>query len=95
MIKIIIILIIVIMLLSCTAGPNNQTNKKDSRGNIAGFFKGLWHGLICVITLIISIFNDNVTIYEVHNSGFFYNLGFLLGAGVITGGTHWSRKKKK
>ncbi len=95
MLKIFIILIIIILLLSCTAGPNNQTNEKDSRGKIAGFFKGFWHGLICIFTLLISIFTDKVSIYEVHNSGFFYNLGFLLGAGAITGGTLWSRKNKK
>jgi len=82
------------MLTSCTAGKNGFTNVKDKDGNIAGFFMGFWHGLISIFTLIISFFTDKVTIYEVHNSGILYNLGFLLGAGTLTGGTLWSRKKK-
>ncbi|MCF7912031.1 MAG: hypothetical protein K9M99_05855 [Candidatus Cloacimonetes bacterium] len=92
MFKIILILLLVLFIFSCTAGPNEFTTQK---GNNAGFFMGLWHGLISIITLIISLFTDNVSIYEVHNTGFLYDLGFLLGAGALTGGTLWSRRKKK
>jgi hypothetical protein len=31
----------------------------------AGFWLGLWHGIICPVTFLISLFNDNVNIYEV------------------------------
>ena len=60
---------------------------KDPDGSIAGFWLGLWHGLICPITLIISLFSDNVHFYEVYNSGGWYNFGFLLGVGSSFGGT--------
>ena len=53
----------------------------------AGFVWGLWHGAIALLTLIGSIFTDNVTIYESYNTGFWYNLGFLLGVGSISGGS--------
>ena len=63
---------------------------------IWGFFAGLWHGFICVITFIISLFTDNVQMYEVGNSGSWYDLGFLLGAGIALGGSgRGSRRKKK
>ena len=52
----------------------------------AGFWMGLWHGFISLITFIVSLFNDNVTIYEVNNTGKLYNLGFILGAAIFFGG---------
>ncbi|MCL2371867.1 MAG: hypothetical protein FWC78_00505 [Defluviitaleaceae bacterium] len=54
--------------------------------NPAGFFWGLWHGVIVIFTLIGSIFSDTVTIYEAYNTGFWYNLGFLMGAASPFGG---------
>lgn len=53
----------------------------------AGFWAGLWHGFISLFTFIISLFNDQVTIYEVNNSGWPYNLGFILGIMIFYGGS--------
>ena len=53
----------------------------------AGFFWGVWHGAIALITLIWSFFDETVTIYEVYNTGFGYNAGFLFGAGSMIGGS--------
>lgn len=56
-----------------------------------GFLRGLWHGSIAIVALVVSLFT-NVGIYECHNTGFFYNFSFLLGAvlfswnfGIIAG----------
>ena len=49
----------------------------------AGFWLGLWHGLILPITFLISLFNDNVGVYEIHNTGGWYDFGFVLGASII------------
>jgi len=35
------------------------------------------------VTLIMSFFNDAVQMYEVHNNGREYNLGFLLGVALV------------
>jgi hypothetical protein len=43
-------------------------------------------GLISPITFIVSLFNDNVNIYEVHNNGNWYNLGFMLGVACVFSG---------
>jgi len=61
----------------------------------AGFWAGLWHGLICVVTFIISLFNDTVHMYEVNNTGGWYNFGFLLGAAIFfsSGWGPFSRRK--
>ncbi len=49
----------------------------------AGFWAGLWHGLIFIVTFIISLFTDSVRMYEVSNTGGWYDFGFLLGAVII------------
>ena len=53
----------------------------------AGFLAGLWHGLICPITFIISLFNPGVGIYEQNNNGAMYNLGFVIGIASTFGGS--------
>lgn len=64
-------------------GPNPLMNQPDANGRIALTGAGLWHGVISPITLIISFFNPDVQMYEVHNSGSEYNLGFLLGQVLV------------
>jgi hypothetical protein len=64
--------------------------------NQAGFWAGLWHGIICVITFIVSLFSDTVRMYETRNTGALYDLGFLIGA-LFVMGSGWGpfRKRKK
>jgi len=61
----------------------------------AGFWAGLWHGLICLFTFIISLFSDSVRMYEVNNTGGWYNFGFLLGAAIFFGSSAVSKGRKK
>ncbi len=68
------------------AGPNPAANTPDEKGRVAGFWLGLWHGMIAPVTLIISLFSDKVHVYEVHNSGRGYVAGFLLGLTALRGG---------
>jgi hypothetical protein len=74
------------VLTACAAGPNPEAGNAAADGTVAGFWLGLWHGVIAPVTFIISLFNDNVNIYEVHNSGNWYNFGFFVGFGVLLGG---------
>lgn len=66
-----------------TPGPNPEMAKPDSAGRVAGIVQGLWHGLIAPITLIGSFFNPTWQIYEVHNDGTGYNLGYLFGVALV------------
>lgn len=63
-----------------TPGPNPEQGKPAEDGRVAGLGTGLWHGFISVVTLIMSFINPEIQMYEVHNSGALYNLGFLIGA---------------
>jgi hypothetical protein len=94
----IILIIMILILTACMAGPNPMEKKGNKDGRVAGFWRGLWHGLIAPISFIISIFSQNVNFYEVYNTGFWYNFGFVLGAGLfLSGGIlgHSGKKKKK
>lgn len=77
---------ILLSLTACAAGPNQMVNTEDPDGQVAGFWRGLWHGIIAPVTFLISLFNANVGVYEVHNTGGWYNFGFLLGLTIIFGG---------
>ena len=75
----------VLVLAACAAGANTvaHANQPDA----AGFWLGLWQGLISPITFLISLFNNDVNIYEVNNNGNWYNFGFIVGvAGAFSGG---------
>lgn len=82
-----LLLIVILSLSACAAGPNVLVDSETEDGDIAGFWQGLWHGIISPFTFIISLFNDNVNVYEVFNNGGWYNFGFLLGASIIFGGS--------
>lgn len=67
------------------AGPNSKYKLPGAAP--AGFWAGFWHGLICPITFIISLFTPNVRIYETNNKGVLYDFGFVLGASGSFGGS--------
>ncbi len=87
--------IFIFVLFSCAPGPNELEKTPNNEGKIAGFWKGLWHGLIVPVTFIISLFTKNVRLFEVHNSGFWYNFGFVLGVAIIFSGGILGSKKRK
>ncbi len=76
---------------SCTATTVNVTECIVDKP--AGFWMGLWHGIICGITFIISLFNDDIAIYAINNSGGWYDFGYLIGCGaLLSGGSKASRR---
>jgi hypothetical protein len=65
------------------------------QNNPAGFFSGIWHGWIAPVSLIIGLFDNSIRIYEVNNSGFWYDLGFYMAIISGFGGLSFTRKKLK
>ena len=90
--------IAVFVLLSCAPG-NPRWDPNLASAHKAGFWAGIWHGFIIVITFIVSLFNKSVHIYEAHNTGWSYNLGYLIGLFFSIGGgfrasTHrWNKRR--
>lgn len=77
---------VALFLTACVAGGNELLSTPSSEGLVAGFWRGLWQGMIAPITFIISLFSDSVSIYEVHNNGGWYDFGFMLGVNAAFGG---------
>ena len=94
LVKLLISIPFLLLLTACAAGGPQFTPDTP-----AGFWYGLWHGMIAFISLVIHIFKENVVVYEINNTGGWYDFGFLLGATCIWGGgSHMSCKssaKKK
>lgn len=71
------------LLAGCAAGPNAMAGPGPDQ---AGFWLGLWHGLISPITFLVSLFRSDVNVYEVANNGNWYDFGFILGVFLIFSG---------
>lgn len=85
----IMLIIISILLTGCIPGDGTNTSN-----NLAGFLWGVWHGWIAPISLIGSLFNPKLRIYEVMNKGWWYDFGFYIAIIGGFGGLSLSRKKK-
>ncbi|HEY4786432.1 MAG TPA: hypothetical protein VIH57_10305 [Bacteroidales bacterium] len=85
-----IFLLAMITLTSCVPGGGSHTPK-----NPAGFFWGIWHGWIAPVSLIWGFFENNVRIYEVYNTGWWYDLGFYISIIAGFGGISFIRKKRQ
>ena len=81
--SVLVVVLAALMLSACAAGPNEMV---DTGPDPAGFWLGLWQGLISPITFLISLFTPEVNIYEVQNNGNWYDFGFMLGVVMAFGG---------
>jgi hypothetical protein len=87
------VLLILLFAASCAAGVNDLAHKANAEGLVAGFWRGLWHGMIAPFAFVVSLFSDHVQVYEVHNNGGWYNFGFLTGIGAFWhGGSRGGRR---
>jgi len=84
-----LLLILLVFLSSCM--PNDGSFNLYTR---AGFFTGVWHGWIAPISLIRGLFNPTIRVYEVYNTGWWYDFGYY--AAIISGfgGLSLTRMKK-
>jgi hypothetical protein len=78
------ILAATLFLSSCAAGPNPGAGTGEEP---AGFWLGLWQGIIAPVTFVISLFTDSVSVYEVANNGNWYDFGFFFGLTISLGGS--------
>ena len=60
-----------------------------------GFLWGLWHGFVFPFAWIGSLFDPDIAVYAVPNTGGWYDFGFFLGVTVLGGGSWFSSKRKK
>jgi len=55
------------------------------RGGVGydNFGWGILHGFFVPLDFLVSLFSDNLTFYQPHGTGNWYDFGFLLGAGIL------------
>lgn len=85
-----IILVVLLTFISCLPGDGASTIKEP-----AGFIWGVWHGWIAPVSLIVSYFDRDISIYESINNGFIYDLGFYLAILGGFGGFRLFRKSRE
>jgi hypothetical protein len=78
--------VVAVLLAGCAPGINELSNVPGRTGVVAGFWRGVWNGAISPVTFVISLFDKGVQMYDVHNNGAWYNLGFFLGISALFGG---------
>jgi hypothetical protein len=89
--RILLLAAVLVLLSSCSPGPNPAVGTGSEP---TGFWPGLWHGIIAPVTFVISLFTDNVSMYEVNNNGNWYDFGFFFGLLISLGGAG-SRARKR
>jgi hypothetical protein len=85
----IIIALLLLILSGCVPGDGRNTTDRP-----AGFLWGIWHGWLAPVSLIIGLFNKNIRVYEVNNTGWWYDFGFYIAVISGFGGASLSRKNR-
>ena len=79
-----------LFLFSCT--PGGGASGPD---DLAGFFMGIWHGWIAPVSLFMGFFNPEIRVYEIHNTGWWYDFGFYMAIISGFGGLSFFRRDKE
>lgn len=82
-------IVMLILLSGCMANVTAEFVERP-----AGFFFGIWHGWLAPLSLILKIFNPAHSIYEIHNTGLGYEIGFYMAIISGFGGLSLLRKKR-
>ena len=74
-----------------TRRPGTASIGGPATPRAGGDARGKWglnylRTIIVWFTFFISLFDGSVSVYEVHNNGWAYNLGFVIGAATLHGG---------
>lgn len=85
----ILIILVMIVFTSCMPNPSHNDGSSPS-----GFFKGVWHGWIAPISLIVGFFNDSTRVYDPNNTGWWYDFGFYMAVISGFGGLSLARREK-
>lgn len=87
--------VVLVALTACAAGANPSLDTVPAGADEpAGFWLGLWHGMILPVAFVISLFTDTVSVYEAHNDGNWYDVGYVLGISFIFGSPLGARRAR-
>ena len=81
-------LLLVVAMAGCARQPS------PVGGELPGFWMGLVHGLLILVSFIGGLFAD-VRIYAFPNAGGWYDFGYLVGVMLILGGGTGARRGRR
>jgi hypothetical protein len=84
--SLVLVLLLVNILAGCAPAQNQFKGTASEHDVVAGFWLGLWQGFIAPFVFGASLFKSSLNIYEIHNSGAWYNFGYLFGLACFFGG---------
>ncbi len=87
LVALILVLLFLAITAGCAPGPNQMKGSPGEKASVAGFWLGLWQGFIAPFVFVVSLFKSDLNIYEVHNNGARYNIGYLFGIACFFGGS--------
>jgi len=91
-IKAVAVLFVLVLASGCA---DTVTFSQAAAINPVGFWYGLWHGMILPFAWIGSLFTDSISIYAIYNSGGWYDFGFFLGVGTLSGSATTTSKNTR
>ena len=59
-----------------------------------GFLEGVWHGFIFPVAWIVSLFTNDIAVYQVPNNGGWYDFGYFVGICFLGVGARTSKRKR-
>ncbi|MGB2663045.1 MAG: hypothetical protein WAK48_03505 [Candidatus Acidiferrum sp.] len=83
----VLVLMLLNILAGCAPGTNQFKGTTNEHDVVAGLWLGLWQGFIAPFVFVVSLFKSNLSVYEVHNNGAWYNFGYLFGLACFFGGS--------
>lgn len=86
-------LIVLVFVFTGCADVSNVEQCLPTEEHTYGFWGGLWHGIIALFSFIGSLFYDDIAVYAVNNNGGWYDFGFILGVGALSGGASSSARR--
>lgn len=91
----VLVALVLIVVTGCAPGPNQLKGTANEHSVVAGFWLGLWQGFIAPLVFIVSLFKSNLSLYEVHNNGAWYNFGYISGLACFFGGSGKRAARRK
>lgn len=84
--------LVALLIAGCADANLAEDNLAFCNRELSGFFWGLWHGFIAPVSFIGSLFKADIAVYDICNTGGWYDFGFCLGIGAFSKGTHSAAK---
>jgi hypothetical protein len=85
-----LLLLLAILGTGCVPGDGRCTP-----ANPAGFFWGVWHGWLAPLSLVWHQFDGRVRIYEISNTGWWYDVGYYMAVISGFGGLSFFRRRRR